>query len=169
MNLDLSNTEQRQVHQAMTDIEQGLDGLLESIDAVINLVSASQFDELRAYRGTIRDAHYRLTELFYNAKDREPDAPIGRPIDRAIALIAEAADSQASVDSHPAGFEPYDGKHPCRFDGCTHTVLFDDEPYCFTHSPDEGSSVRGYSDREAVRFVAERESIATANRLWGAK
>lgn len=35
--------------------------------------------------------------------------------------------------------------HPCDQWGCEHTVLFDDEPYCYTHSPDSGSSARGYS------------------------
>lgn len=35
--------------------------------------------------------------------------------------------------------------HPCEHDGCTHTVEFDDEPWCFGHSPDSGSSVPGYS------------------------
>lgn len=35
--------------------------------------------------------------------------------------------------------------HPCDSPGCTHMVQYDDEPYCFTHSPDSGSSVSGYS------------------------
>lgn len=35
--------------------------------------------------------------------------------------------------------------HKCEQPGCDITVEFDDEPYCFTHSPDEGSSVAGYS------------------------
>lgn len=36
-------------------------------------------------------------------------------------------------------------RHPCIHPGCEHTVEFDDEPRCFTHSPDEGSAVPGYS------------------------
>lgn len=36
-------------------------------------------------------------------------------------------------------------KHECAHNGCNITVLYDDEPYCFTHSPDSGSSFRGYS------------------------
>lgn len=37
-------------------------------------------------------------------------------------------------------------RHPCAWPaGCEHTVEFDDEPFCFTHSPDEGSAVPGYS------------------------
>lgn len=36
--------------------------------------------------------------------------------------------------------------HPCTFpEGCPHTVEYDDEPFCFAHSPDDGSSVAGYS------------------------
>lgn len=35
--------------------------------------------------------------------------------------------------------------HPCVHTGCDRTVQYDDEPWCFTHSPDEGSSVKGYS------------------------
>lgn len=35
--------------------------------------------------------------------------------------------------------------HPCESPGCNATVPYDDEPYCFTHSPDSGSTVPGYS------------------------
>jgi hypothetical protein len=35
--------------------------------------------------------------------------------------------------------------HNCEYVGCDKIVTYDDEPYCFTHSPDSGSSVRGYS------------------------
>jgi hypothetical protein len=31
--------------------------------------------------------------------------------------------------------------------GCDRIITFDDEPWCFTHSPDEGSSQIGYSAR----------------------
>lgn len=36
-------------------------------------------------------------------------------------------------------------EHECEMQGCDRKVIYDDEPWCFTHSPDEGSSVRGYS------------------------
>lgn len=39
------------------------------------------------------------------------------------------------------GFFP----HECETYGCDRIVRYDDEPYCFTHSPDDGSSVPGYS------------------------
>jgi len=41
-------------------------------------------------------------------------------------------------------------KHECEHAGCTQTVLYDDEPRCYVHSPDSGSSVRGYSARRAA-------------------
>jgi hypothetical protein len=41
--------------------------------------------------------------------------------------------------------------HKCKEDICERRPLFDDEPFCFEHSPDEGSSVKGYSAyREAL-------------------
>ena len=35
--------------------------------------------------------------------------------------------------------------HECEEAGCDRIVQYNDEPGCFIHSPDEGSSVRGYS------------------------
>lgn len=35
--------------------------------------------------------------------------------------------------------------HKCKHNDCDSRVSYDDEPFCFTHSPDEGSSFRGYS------------------------
>ena len=35
--------------------------------------------------------------------------------------------------------------HKCQSYGCDARPIYNDEPFCFTHSPDEGSSVRGYS------------------------
>ena len=43
--------------------------------------------------------------------------------------------------------------HECEEDGCGIMVLYDDEPKCFTHSPDEGSSVVGYSARAKASAV----------------
>jgi len=39
----------------------------------------------------------------------------------------------------------YPERHPCENTECTNTVQFDDEPFCFTDSPDSGSAVPGYS------------------------
>jgi hypothetical protein len=36
-------------------------------------------------------------------------------------------------------------RHKCEMPECQYHIIYDDEPYCYTHSPDEGSSVRGYS------------------------
>jgi hypothetical protein len=41
-------------------------------------------------------------------------------------------------------------RHPCTFPGCQVIVEYDDEPWCFTHSPDSGSSVSGYSYRQVA-------------------
>lgn len=35
--------------------------------------------------------------------------------------------------------------HKCETSGCNSIVRFDDEPWCFIHSPDSGSSKKGYS------------------------
>lgn len=40
--------------------------------------------------------------------------------------------------------------HKCIVSDCSRTVEFDDEPWCFEHSPDSGSSLRGYSARRAA-------------------
>jgi hypothetical protein len=37
--------------------------------------------------------------------------------------------------------------HECAHEGCKTIVQFDDEPWCFVHSPDSGSSVMGFSAR----------------------
>ncbi len=38
-------------------------------------------------------------------------------------------------------------RHKCERSGCDRHILYHDEPYCFTHSPDEGSSFRNYDSR----------------------
>lgn len=40
--------------------------------------------------------------------------------------------------------------HECIATGCGNIVQFDDEPWCFTHSPDDGSSLPGWSARQAL-------------------
>ncbi len=40
--------------------------------------------------------------------------------------------------------------HECITQGCDRRVEFDDEPWCFAHSPDEGSSIEGYSARKGI-------------------
>lgn len=36
-------------------------------------------------------------------------------------------------------------RHKCEFEGCENYIIYDDEPLCYKHSPDSGSSVKGYS------------------------
>ena len=85
-----------------------------------------------------------------NTNGNQPDDELERILDGEDALHALLGDLdrgtitlrefQLSLDSHAIT-----QSHPCIEPGCTHSVPFDDEPRCFTHSPDEGSSVRGYS------------------------
>jgi len=43
-------------------------------------------------------------------------------------------------------------RHECEHAGCDRMVAYHDEPYCFTHSPDSGSSVPGYDSRHKNPF-----------------
>jgi hypothetical protein len=54
--------------------------------------------------------------------------------------------------------------HQCVDSTCSSVVEFDDEPWCFTHSPDEGSSLHGWSAR---RVLAEsvQDQLADNARL----
>lgn len=54
-----------------------------------------------------------------------------------------------STEFHNCGDEC---RHKCKQVGCQHMVPFHDEPYCFTHSPDSGSSVPGYDSRKDNPF-----------------
>lgn len=45
--------------------------------------------------------------------------------------------------------------HRCITQGCTKIVEFDDEPWCFEHSPDEGSSLHGWSAHRALVEAAD--------------
>lgn len=40
--------------------------------------------------------------------------------------------------------------HECIQEGCGNIVQFDDEPWCFVHSPDDGSALPGWSARAAL-------------------
>lgn len=51
--------------------------------------------------------------------------------------------------------EEYPDSHPCEWDGCEYTVPFDDEPYCYKHSPDD-SSTGGYSYKARGRDREQR-------------
>lgn len=51
--------------------------------------------------------------------------------------------------------------HKCVKFGCEKRPVYDDEPCCFEHSPDEGSSVRGYSAYKSEK--AMKEHLARQN------
>jgi hypothetical protein len=42
--------------------------------------------------------------------------------------------------------------HKCEHPDCNRIVQYHDEPYCFTHSPDSGSSIPGYDSRNKNPF-----------------
>lgn len=44
--------------------------------------------------------------------------------------------------------ERYFKLHECEHSGCDKIVAYWDEPYCFHHSPDSGSSFRNYDARK---------------------
>jgi hypothetical protein len=62
------------------------------------------------------------------------DGPMSRQVQQPDSLAARLAG--------PGSLEQ---PHPCEHRGCPHTVAYDDEPWCFEHSPNEGSYVPGYS------------------------
>lgn len=41
-----------------------------------------------------------------------------------------------------------DGSHRCEYKSCSGLAEFDDEPYCFDHSPASGSFLMNYSYRK---------------------
>lgn len=43
--------------------------------------------------------------------------------------------------------------HKCGLRGCTEVIEFDDEPFCFIHSSDSGSSLRGFSARNGLPII----------------
>lgn len=155
MNNDLSHVEQRQLHDAMTEVGQALSILTGVMrDLVMPRLSARDYDIVRAYVGTIRSAHATIDELLYNEAVREPDlnpsvAAYKASIEEAMARIDECPPDGIERPLTTVVSDEYPDRHPCIFVGCEHTVQFDDEPYCYTHSPDSGSSVRGYSYRES--------------------
>ena len=42
-----------------------------------------------------------------------------------------------------------DQSHKCGYSGCDHWVAFSDEPYCYTHSPDEWTPIVSSDGTEA--------------------
>ncbi len=72
-------------------------------------------------------------------------------VDAALTSMFVNVAKEAITDLHHQERTPKvnDGvfPHECEEEGCPWIVPFDDEPKCFTHSPDSGSSVRGYSAR----------------------
>jgi hypothetical protein len=62
-------------------------------------------------------------------------------------------------------------KHGCTFPDCKYAesdVCHDDEPFCFEHSPDEGSSVFDYSYKTTHERDFEAEDLADGDRRYSA-
>ncbi len=53
---------------------------------------------------------------------------------------APATDNYHICDEHTC-------RHVCEERGCESHILYHDEPFCFKHSPDSGSSFRNYDSR----------------------
>lgn len=49
--------------------------------------------------------------------------------------------------------------HECITKDCPRIVENDDEPWCYEHSPDEGSSLAGYSARRAAANPALGKTV----------
>jgi hypothetical protein len=75
-----------------------------------------------------------------------------------VIAMYEAMDfdvTQFFVGSEEEPVDDDNESHPCTHSDCTVTVPYDDEPFCFDHSPDHGSTVPGYSYKAAVRQVID--------------
>jgi len=49
---------------------------------------------------------------------------------------------------------------PCEQPGCISRPAYDDEPFCFAHSPDEGSSFKDYSAVKKFLAAQNRDTQA---------
>jgi len=64
---------------------------------------------------------------------------------RFVTVTREGASTRnIKYDHHSCGNEC---RHQCEYPDCDRMIGFHDEPFCFEHSPDEGSSVPGYDYR----------------------
>lgn len=52
-----------------------------------------------------------------------------------------------------------DESHPCEHDECSTSVHFDDEPFCFKHSPDEGSYSPIYSYKASKKTFEDDMNV----------
>lgn len=71
--------------------------------------------------------------------------------------VAPQAEIYAAFGADPGMYD-----HRCKRAGCRTIVAYNDEPYCFTHSPDSGSYRTNYSARSEAR----REALLREADLW---
>lgn len=94
-----------------------------------------------------REAAYREYHLTHY-KPEQPMVIDIKPADPELErLLDEEDEIVRRTKAGHAIAPPVEGVfyHKCKTEGCPVEIPYDDEPYCFTHSPDEGSSVKGYS------------------------
>ena len=174
---------------AMTDIAVALDDISTDCRFELNRCNLPDEVRaaLIGHLEMIRDAHEALCPLLFTdevvvvADGDVIECPVCDPSspERCNAPIMTADEAAALIEPLPATYwvnaEPQtfdaalrmslpewmDGMHPhdCLVPGCCATVPFDDEPYCFKHSPDEGSSLRGFSYRHLMT-IDDREQRA---------
>ena len=93
----------------------------------------------------------RVTEMLRQMSlDSNPDVVTWvKSIMRQVSVVTEVTGTMQVPERVAVWVPPADESHPCTHDGCTNKVAYDDEPWCFTHSPDSGSNVTGYSYKVA--------------------
>lgn len=119
-------------------------------------------NELLAYLGAIEAHHEAICDVLYGSgADLRAD---GLVVDTSECTVCDPESPDrcnpvSSVETGVVDLSAYTERwHPCVESDCAKLVPFDDEPWCFTHSPDSGSSVRDYS-WQRVNDIASIEHI----------
>lgn len=60
--------------------------------------------------------------------------------------LLKLLDEDEEEQYHTCDMEPC--RHKCEHTGCENYITYHDEPYCFYHSPDSGSSFKNYDSRK---------------------
>jgi hypothetical protein len=121
MNLDLSNIEQRQLHVAMCSIEQALFEMTQPMrELVMPNIPARDYDVIRAYVGTIRNAYDQIDQLLYRSDVREPD-----PVVEAVVPFGERPHWAVQDDCKPRGIIVTDAVAQARMTWVQHTLASD--------------------------------------------
>jgi len=151
----------------LTDIAVALDdNNIHNMERIERILPLELFNELRAYLGTIREAQRTICELLYGDRALLVSDGLVGAIENHMKPADPASLDERIASIHDTLIGEHDGSHPCLAPDCEHTVLYDDEPYCFTHSPDEGSSVVGYSYRQQQAEAVDCAPHGIARPAW---